>query len=247
MKLRTVSWTCIFLLSFAITLRLRAGTDDLTDQARINVSTHHLITSNLTGFFHLGYFDNPDLGERTYRIGWPGIIYGPNHWLQLSAGLLATFDDNRSKSDTLELRPSAGMKFFVPNGYKLHLYDLFRYEFLDTEDLKTHQWTGFNRIRSRFGVEVPLSSREQAWKPKTWYVLSDVEPSYRFDKNIFDPLRVRGGAGYIINSRLRCELVYCAQFTASTGSSLDFTENIIFLNIKVGLAEGLLERLYNPD
>lgn len=235
------------LLCLAFPTHLRAANDDLSDQFRFNISTHHLITSNLTGFFHFGYLNDPDLGERTYRIGWPGVTYAPKHWLQLSGGLLTTFEDNTSEADTLELRPYAGMKFFIANKYKLHLYDLFRYEFLDTEDLKTHQWTGFNRIRSRFGVEVPLSSHEQAWKPKTWYVLSDVEPFYRFDKNIVDPLRVRGGAGYIINSRLQCEVVYCAQFTASTGSSLAFTENIIFLNIKVGLAEGILERLYNPE
>lgn len=247
MKLRTIGWTCLFLLCFGNAFRLRAGDDELTDQARFNVSTHHLITSNLTGFFHLGYFNDPGLDERTYRIGWPGVTYTPNHWLQLSGGLLTTFEDNTKKANTLELRPYAGMKFFIPNDYKLHLYDLFRYEFLDTEDLRTHQWTGFNRVRSRFGAEIPLSSHEKAWKPRTWYVLSDIEPFYRFDKNIFDPLRVRGGAGYIINSRVQCEVVYCAQFTASTGSSLAFTENIVFLNIKIGLAEGILERLYNPD
>jgi hypothetical protein len=237
----------VLLLWLAVAMRLRAANDDVTDQFRFNVSTHHLITSNLTGFVHLGYFNDPDLGERTYRIGWPGVVYTANHWLQLSGGLLTTFEDNRTKADTLELRPSAGMKFLVPNDYKLHLYNLFRYEFVDTEDLTSHQWTGYNRIRSRFGVEVPLSSRERAWKPNSWYVLTDVEPFYRFDKNIFDPLRVRGGGGYVINSHLSCEVVYCAQFTASTGSSLAFTENIIFLNIKIGLAEGLLQRLSNPD
>jgi hypothetical protein len=237
----------LFLLCLTAQTHVRAASDDVSDQFRFNISTHHLITSNLTGFVHLGYFNDPDLGERTYRIGWPGVTYVANHWLQLSGGLLTTYEDNSTKPNTLELRPSAGVKFFIPNDYKLHLYNFFRYEFLDTEDLNTHQWTGFNRIRSRFGVEVPLSSREHAWKPKTCYVLSDVEPFYRFDKNLFDPLRVRGGAGYVINSHLSCELVYCAQFTASTGSSLAFTENIIFLNIKVGLAKGLLERLYNPD
>jgi hypothetical protein len=226
---------------------LRAQNDDLSNQFRFNVSTHHLITSNLTGFVHFGYFNNPDLGERTYRIGWPGVVYSANPWLQLSGGLLTSYDDNSDKSSTLELRPTAGVKFFVPNNYKLHLYDLLRFEYLDTETLNTHQWTGFARIRSRFGVEVPLSSRERAWKPRTWYVLSDVEPFYRFDKDIFDPVRVRGGAGYIINSHLTCELIYCAQFTASNSGSLAFTENIIFLNLKVGLVKGLLERLYNPD
>jgi hypothetical protein len=38
----------------------------------------------------------------------------------------------------------------------------------------------------------------------------------------------------------------CAQFTRSNSGSLSFTENIIFLNLKIGLARGILERLYNP-
>ena len=74
-----------------------------------------------------------------------------------------------------------------------------------------------------------------------------MEPFYRFDNDTFDPVRVRGGAGYVINSHLTCELIYGAQFTRSNGGSLEFTENIIYLNIKIGLAKGILERLNNPD
>jgi Protein of unknown function (DUF2490) len=246
-KGRNVPGISLFLLYLAIPMRLCAQDDDFSNQFRFNISTHHDIATNLTGFVHLDYFNNPDLGEQTFRVGWPGLTYTANHWLQLSGGLLTSYNDNNDSSDTLELRPYAGVKLFVPNDCKIHLYNYTRYEFRDTEDLDTHVWTGIHRIRSRFGVEVPLSSLERAWKPRTWYVLADVEPFYRFDKDTFDPLRVRGGAGYVINSRLSCELIYGAQFTRSNSGSLDFSENIIFLNIKIGLAEGILERLYNPD
>lgn len=228
-------------------MRLCAQNDDLSSQFRFNISTHHEIVTNLTGFIHLDYFNNPDMGEQTFRIGWPGLTYTANRWIQLSAGLLTSYNDNNNSSDTLELRPYAGVKLFVPNDCKLHLYNFTRYEFRDTENLDTHQWTGVNRIRSRFGVEVPLCSVERAWKPKTWFLLADVEPFYRFDNDTFDPVRVRGGAGYVINSHLTCELIYGAQFTRSNGGSLEFTENIIYLNIKIGLAKGILERLNNPD
>jgi hypothetical protein len=234
-------------LCFAVPIRLCAQDDDLSNQFRFDISTHHNIVTNLTGSAHLEYFNNPDLGDQTFRIEWPGLTYTANRWLQLSAGFLTSYNDNNNSSDTLELRPSAGVKLFVPNDCKLHIYNFTRYEFRDTENLDTHVWTGVNRIRSRFGVEVPLCSVERAWKPKTWYVKADVEPFYRFDKDTFDPIRVRGGVGYVINSRLTCELVYGAQFTRSNSGSLDFTENMIFLNFKIGLAEGILERLYNPD
>jgi hypothetical protein len=228
-------------------MRLHAQDDDLSNQFRFDISMHHNIVTNLTGSAHFEYFDNPDLGEQTFRTEWPGLTYSANSWLQLSAGFLTSYNVNNNSSDTLELRPSAGVKLLVPNDCKLHIYNYTRYEFRDTENLDTHVWTGINRIRSRFGVEVPLSSVERAWKPKSWYVLTDVEPFYRFDKDTFDPLRVRGGVGYVVNSHLTCELIYGAEFTRSNGGSLDFNENIIFLNLKIGLGKGILERLYNPD
>ncbi len=237
----------LFLLCFAIAMRLCAQNDDLSNQFRFNLSAHHEIVTNLTGFVQLDYFNDPDTADRTYQLGWPGLVYSAKSWLQFSGGLLTSYTDNHNSPNTLELRPSAGVKVFVPNDYKIHLYNFTRYEFRDTENLDTHQWTQINRIRSRFGVELPLSSLEQAWKPRTWYTLVDTEPFYRFDKDTFDPIRVRGGAGYILNSRLRCELIYGAQFTRLNGGSLAFTENLIYLNIKIGLAKGILERLYNPD
>src|SRR5436189_203330 len=101
-------------------MRLFAQNDDLSSQFRFDVSTHHDIVTNLTGSAHLEYFNNPDLQEQTFRIEWPGLTYTANSWLQLSAGFLTSYNDNNNSSDTLELRPSAGVKLFVPNDCKLH-------------------------------------------------------------------------------------------------------------------------------
>jgi hypothetical protein len=228
-------------------MRLCAEDDDFSNQIRLNLSAHHEIVTNLTGFIHLNYFNDWDTAERTYELGWPGLVYAARSWLQFSGGLLTSYTDKDNSAKTLELRPSVGVKVFIPNDCKLHLYNFTRYEFRDTEDLDTHQWTQVNRLRSRFGAEFPLSSLERAWQPRTWYALTDVEPFYRFDNDTFDPVRVRGGVGYVLSSRLRCELIYGAEFTHSNSGSLAFTENLIYLNIKIGLAERILERLYNPD
>jgi len=115
-------------------------------------------------------------------------------------------------------------------------------------DGTTGDWNASHRIRSRFGVEIPLSSGDRAWQPKTWYALADVEPYYRFDRHAVDPLRVRGGIGYVINDRIRTEFIYHAEFTRPAGSSgLEFTDNILRLNIKIGLTMGIIGRLQNPD
>ncbi|HTY87506.1 MAG TPA: DUF2490 domain-containing protein [Candidatus Acidoferrum sp.] len=208
---------------------------------------HHPISGNLTGVADVGYRWNPDLDYQTYTILWPGLIYSAAKWAQVSAGLRTFFTDNEGSADTLELRPYAGVKLFLPNKLSWNIYNETRYEFRDTENTTTHGWSSYSRIRSQFGVEVPLASRERAWNPKTWYGRADVEPFYRFDQNTVDPLRVEIAIGHILSHRVRWELTYTAQFSRlSGGGSLEFNENIISLNIKIGLKELLLQRLLDP-
>ena len=177
-----------------------------------------------------------------------GTACRANHSLQFSGGLLTRYTDNEQSADKLELRPFAGVKVFVPNMIKWNLYNYTRYEFRDTENLATHDWTSYSRLRSRFGVELPLTSREKAWQPKTWYGLADVEPIYRFDHDTIDPLYVRSGLGYVLNEQVRLEFIYSAQFTRPAGSSSpQYTENIFQLNLKIGFDRGILHRLQNPS
>ena len=220
--------------------------DDIGNEYRLTLSPSHPIMGNLSGFGQFEYRNNPQKEYQVYEVQWPGLTYSVKHWLQLSGGLLTRYTDNERSADKLELRPFAGVKLFVPNEIKWTIYNYTRYEFRDTLDLDTHLWTDYSRLRSRFGVEVPLTSRERAWHPRTWYGLADVEPIYRFDHNTIDPLYVRGGLGYVLSDRLRLEFVYYAQFARSSGSSLAYADNIFQLNIKIGLGEGLLRRLHNP-
>ena len=220
--------------------------DDLPHEYRLTLSTYHPIQGDLSGFGQFEFGDNPRSDYRAYEVVWPGLTYSLKHWLQLSGGMLTRYTDNEQSADKLELRPFAGVKLFVPNKIEWNIYNYTRYEFRDTENLDTHDWTAYSRIRSRFGVEFPLCARDRAWQPKTWYGLADVEPIYRFDHNTIDPLYVRGGLGYVLSDRLRLELIYYAQFARTSGGSLAYTDNIFQLNIKIGLGEGLLRRLHNP-
>ena len=62
--------------------------------------------------------------------------------------------------------------------------------------------------------------------------------TFRFDKGLIDPLRIRGGIGYIMKSvPLRVELIYHVQYTNPDGSGLKYTDNIFRLNI---LSSGLI-------
>jgi uncharacterized protein DUF2490 len=170
---------------------------------------------------------------RLIRSSWPGLTYHAAKWAQLSAGLRSLYTDNEDSADKLELRPS-GVKLFLPNELKWPIYNYTRYEFRDMQDRDRHDWTSYHRVRSRFGAAFPLTSREKAWQPKTWYGLADVEPFYRFDPDRIDPLVARGGTGFILSDRIR----------PAGSRSLEFTENIFRVNIKIGMGKGILQRVF---
>jgi hypothetical protein len=250
MKLRRSFLPTAISLLLLLALRpvvAQASTDDENGEYQLNLNPHAKATDELSTFGNFGYFYDPHSYSK-YRFGWPGLIYRVNSWLQFPGGLDTYYEDNFGSANTLELRPFAGFKLFVPNHSKIELYNYTRYEYRDTENFETHQWTGYSRIRSRFGIEFPLTSRACAWDPKTFYSLVDVEPFYRFDKDELEPLRVRGGLGYVMNDRIRAELIYTAEFDQSnSGGSLTYNHSVLRLNISIALNKGLLGRLLNPE
>lgn len=232
----------------AVAWPVRGQDGDVQNEYELELSPYYRITDKLIGNSRLEVDYNPDAEYTAYKVGLPGLTYIINDWLQLWAGLLTTYTDNQDNANTLQLRPWAGVKLFVPNRAKIHLYNYTRFEYPVTENLDTYNWTDNPRLRSRFGVEVPLSARDRAWKPKTWYALADVEPFYEFDHDVIDPVLVRGGIGYVANDHLQVEFLYTAQFSReTTDSSLAYSSNGFRLKFRFGREKGLLERLHNPE
>ena len=225
----------------------RAQNDGVSDEYRLTLSPQHPISGNLTGFGELGLRWNPDKNYRTYVIGWPGLTYTAAKWVQFSGGLRTFYTDNENGADQLKLRQFVGARLFLPNELKWNLYNYTRYEYHDVEDLGTHTWTRYNRLRSLFSAEIPLTSRKRAWEPGTWYGLAGVEPFYRFDQPGINQLQAGGGVGYVLHNRFRIELTCQTKLTRPNGGGLQYTENIINLNFKIGLAEGILMRVLNPE
>lgn len=224
----------------------RPGYERLGDEYRFTLSPRHAIKGELTGFGELGYYWSPE-DYRTYTVLWPGLNYRVAPWAQLTAGLRSLYTDNEDSADTLELRPFAGLKLLLPNRFEWHFYNYTRYEYRDTQDLDTHDWFAYHRIRSAFGVEIPLAPRAAAWQPKTWYALAEAEPFYRFDGDEIDPVRLRCGLARILNDRFIVELLYYAQYSRpGEGEPLEYAENMLRVNLKVGLNQGVLRRLLNP-
>lgn len=224
---------------------------NVTNEYRLTVFPHYPIAGDLSGFGYLGWVKNPESDYTLWYGGFPGVIYKVRPWLQAWSALLAIYTDNytnlNGKADSLELRPFIGAKLFLPNSLKWNVYNFTRLEFRQVYHHDTHEWTHTERLRARFGVEIPMTSRERAWAEKTFYFIGNVEPMYRFDRNDIDPSRAQVGLGYVMNSRIRSELLYYANWgRAAEGSPLVFNENIFRLNIKVGLNRSLLGHVWNP-
>jgi hypothetical protein len=228
--------------------RLLAEDGGQANEFRFTLNPSHPIKGNLSGFGNFGYYYNLDKEYSKYHVGWPGLIYAVKPWVQLWGGLDNTYTNYIHKSGLLELRPFAGVKFFVPNRAKINVYNLTRYEYRMTEDLESGDWTYVSRIRSSFGVEIPFTSQQKAWQPNTFYGLGEVEPFYRFDKDVIDPLRFRGGVAYVLNDRIRLEFIYYAKLTHNDVSgALAHTDNIFRLNIKIGMSKGILQKVLEPS
>jgi hypothetical protein len=240
------SYRSLLLAALLAPLTARAADDDVSDEYRFTLAMHAKITDTVTGNGMLGFFTNPDLDTRTYRVQWPDLTYRPAPWIQLSGGLLTQYLADEHKADKLELRPFAGVKFFVPNKARWTIYNFTRYEYRNTENLDTHDWEDSHRVRSLFGVEVPLTSRERAWKPKTWYALGGAEPFFGFETHQIDQLRLSAGIGRVLTDRLRVEFTYYSNLTRPNDGGLRHTENLFQFNFRLALHEGLLGKLFSP-
>ena len=242
--------TSLFLLIiFAFNSLNLLAQEDIGNEYRITLFPSHKVTDKIGGFGYLGYVWNPEKNYEVYYLGWPCATYTPKTWMQFWGGLIGAYTANESKADNLELRPFAGVKLFLPNELKWNIYNFTRYEYRANQDRETKDWNNYSRIRVRFGVEMPFTKREKAWKPRTLYGLADIEPYFRFDKNLVDPMRIRGGIGYVMKSLpIRIEFIYHAQFTQpDKESGLKYTDNIYRINLKLGINKGILGSLYNPD
>ena len=245
--LKTVAISAGLATLVPISLHAQGPPNPVTNEYRVTLFPYYPLKDNLTGFGYLGYVKDPDSNYTLFYAGWPGFNYQYKKWLQIWVGSLYIYTDNGMAQDKLELRPFIGPKFFLPNKRRWNLYNFTRYESRSIYDHGTHDWSHINRVRSRFGAEIPITSREKAWKPRTFYAIADVEPFYRFDKDEWDPVRARVGIGYITMDQIRIEFIYHYEWARNPNDDLEYDKNIFRLNIKFGVKHGILGRVLNPD
>lgn len=205
---------------------------EITNEYRVTLVTAKPVTDKLILFAYLGLVKSPDKSTGTLYYSPPGVIYRAKPWLELWAGVFGLYNNIKTASNSWEIRPLGGVKLYVPNKKKINLYNFtrFEYRFINQD----HHTTTVPRLRSRVGVEVPLG-REKAWKPKSFYVLGDVEPIWRLDDKFLNLVRLRASVGYIVNPTWRVEFIYHAEFSGAKGEPKNYAGNIWRLNIKLNL------------
>jgi len=219
---------------------------DVLDEYRFDASIVHPMAKNLVSFSGIGVVLSPDKHQNEYYFSFPGILYTPKKWLQFWGGFKDFYTNNWEVENTNEMRPYGGVKLLVPNSAKVHLYNFIQYEYRHIKKTKSKSVQEYGRIRNRFGMEVPLT--KTAWKSKSFYVIADAEPFYRFDKNMIDQVRLRIGPGYVVNGKIRLEFVWRMQLSRSISTDpLTYTGNTFRLNLKLSTTEGLFEKLLHPD
>jgi hypothetical protein len=233
----------VILVPRAATAQSTAPPPPVNDEYRITAYPTHPLFGPFTGFGYLGYVDAVDKDVTTYDLGWR-VIYKAERarWLEVWSGVIFTWNDVANGSNTHEVRPFVGLKLYVPNGAHVNLYNLTRYEWRRVATDDTGTTDDRERLRSRFGVETPLSARP--WDIKTSYLLGDFEMMYRSDEAFMETVRARAGVGYVANHHLHVEFIYHLQLTRQVPSDrLAYTDNIFRLNFKIGTKHGLLRRI----
>jgi hypothetical protein len=245
---RTLNWWLLCsTLAILSSQAVHGQTNPVTNEYRVALFPFYPITENLSGFGYLSYVNNPRGEYSQNHVGYPGFAYALKPWFQIWGALIGNYINNRGgKEDTFELRPFIGARFEIANKRKIEFFNLTRYEARNLYSHATHDWSLENRIRSRFGAEIPLTGVANAWKPKTFYTLLDVEPFWVAGEGL-TMFRFRTGLGYIPNDRLRVEFLYHTQWGQAAGSdALVYNQNIFRVNLKIGLKRSILSRVWNP-
>jgi hypothetical protein len=227
-----------------ISMASAASADDKTDEYRLTVfPTHPIMGRNdLIGIGYLGYVDIPETETTTTYLG-AGAIWKFSKWGEIWGIVLSTKTESETSTDIDELRPVVGLKANFAKVGSTTFYNFFRVEYR-IQDRDTGTDTEYFRIRNRLGLERPFG--KQPYGLKTWYGMADIENFYRFDRNFSDLARLRLGAGYVLNDRVRVEFLYHMQFKrADSGDNFKWTDNIYRVNFKVGFKQGLLGRVFD--
>ena len=203
-----------------------AADDDkpITNEYRTTLIVTKPINKKLILFGYYGFAKLPHKDTNSVFFSPPNIVYAVKPWMELWLAAVFTVSKIKNSSDSWEFRPVAGIKFYVPTKTKLDISVLTRYE--DKLVTKDGDTTSTPRFRTRPAIGIPFAKGDRAWKPKTFYMIQDIEPIWRLDTHNLALIRWRTIGGYVIKQGLNMEFMYHMEFSGDRGQPKNYTGNI---------------------
>lgn len=170
-------------------------------------------------------FDNSLTVERNF---------GAN--VDISLAGLVSYTIQNETYNTLELRPTLGIRYHITPHRRVKTRMFVRFEQRHFKDLENEDWAQTNRLRIRPEMLIPIN-RKSFQDDKLWYGLVDVEWFAILDgdqeERFANRFRTRMGIGYRLNYSHRFEFVYVFQQSKNTiAEEFKHTDNIFRLRLK---------------
>lgn len=142
-----------------------------------------------------------------------------------------SYTQQNDTSNTLELRPMIGARIhFTPNKRILTRL-LMRFERRFFQDRESLDWDKSSRSRLRAEAIIPINRRSYA-EDRQWYGVVDAEWFFVMDQDVNERFanrfRLRAGAGYRLNKKLRFEVLYVLQEAKNKIGEDFYTSDHIF-------------------
>jgi len=181
---------------------------------------------------------NPEKKWRSFSIS-PTFEMSLIPRLDLLSEIGPGYTLQQENTNTLEIAPMVGGRFFITQGKKVDTRLVWRYQYRSFKNIETSDWTSSNRARLRGEIFVSING-PNLFADKLWYIFSDYEEYIVLDQQLEERYanrrRARLGVGYRLSYKHRFELGYTIQSSRNEiDDEFTGTDSIIQLKYKMFL------------
>lgn len=141
------------------------------------------------------------------------VEWSLNRYIDLISQFIFSYALQSESHNTIELRPVVGARFYFTPGGRIETRLLLRAENRNFRNLEAGTWEYAMRYRFRGELIIPINRRSYG-ADKLWYAMADFERllvDEEVNERFSNVYRIRLGAGYRLNYRLRFEFLYMTQ------------------------------------
>ncbi|MBL7857583.1 MAG: DUF2490 domain-containing protein [Cyclobacteriaceae bacterium] len=160
-------------------------------------------------------------------------------WLDLLSEIGFAYTLQKENSNTFEISPMVGGRFFFSQNSKVNTRLVVRYQQRNFNDIEAGNWSSSNRTRLRGEVFVSING-PNLFTDKLWYVFADYEEFIVLDQQLEERYanrrRARIGVGYRLSYKHRFDLGYTLQTSRDEiTDNFTGTDNVIQVKYKMYL------------